>query len=98
MRCKETAPAVVHVDGSARVQTIAKDGDPGLRALLSHFHEQTGIPMLINTSLNGRDLPICDTIVDTQKWLCSVRYTGLEKRLSFVLNGHRKDLNEILES
>ena len=56
-----TVPAITHVDGTARLQTVAPDGDPLLRALLSGFQARTGVPLLLNTSFNGKDEPIVET-------------------------------------
>jgi carbamoyltransferase len=56
-----TVPAITHVDGTARLQTVAQDGDPLLRGLLSGFHARTGVPVLLNTSFNGKDEPIVET-------------------------------------
>jgi carbamoyltransferase len=54
-------PAVTHVDGSARVQTVDREIDPRLHALLTRFGELTGYPVLLNTSFNMRGEPIvCD--------------------------------------
>jgi carbamoyltransferase len=58
---KERVPAVVHVDGTARVQTVASDGDPLLRTILEHFAAMTGVPVLLNTSLNRKEEPIVET-------------------------------------
>jgi carbamoyltransferase len=54
-------PAVTHVDCTARLQTVGPDDDPLLRALLSRFAERTGVPVLLNTSFNGKDEPIVET-------------------------------------
>jgi carbamoyltransferase len=54
-------PAVTHVDGTARLQTVAADDDPLLRAVLSRFAAQTGVPVLLNTSYNGKDEPVVET-------------------------------------
>ncbi|MEV4506248.1 carbamoyltransferase family protein [Streptomyces klenkii] len=57
---RSTVPAVTHVDGSARVQTV--DGrHPRLRRLLLAFKERTGCPVLVNTSFNVRGEPIVNT-------------------------------------
>jgi len=56
-----TVPAITHVDGTARLQTVGRDGDPLLRALLAGFAERTGVPVLLNTSFNGKDEPIVET-------------------------------------
>jgi carbamoyltransferase len=59
--CAQLAPAVVHVDGSARVQVLGKDGDPFLVALLEAFNALTGVPILLNTSFNQAGEPIVET-------------------------------------
>ncbi len=46
-------PAITHVDNTARLQTVDVDNTPFLHALLTRFHERTGSPVLLNTSLNG---------------------------------------------
>lgn len=52
-------PAVVHVDGTARPQTVPADWPaPSFRRLLERFHDLTGVPMVVNTSFNVRDEPI----------------------------------------
>ena len=59
--CRRVAPAVVHVDGTSRVQVVRPDGDPFLVRLLTAFRAQTGVPMLLNTSFNRRGEPIVET-------------------------------------
>lgn len=54
-------PAVCHVDGSARVQTVDAATNPALHALLQAFARQTGVPVLVNTSFNTRGEPIVCT-------------------------------------
>lgn len=49
---------VVHVDGSTRPQRVDQSGDPRWRELLLEFNERTGLPMVLNTSFNGRGEPI----------------------------------------
>ena len=57
-------PAVTHVDGSARVQTLGEGGDPRFRALLLAFDRITGCPVLVNTSFNVRGEPTVLTAAD----------------------------------
>lgn len=66
VKCKDTKafPAIVHQDGSSRVQTVTKKEHPGLYALLTKWKEKTGCPMLLNTSLNIKGQPIVNTIND----------------------------------
>ena len=60
-------PAVTHVDGSARVQTVARDGS-GIRQLLEGWYLLTGCPMLLNTSLNIRGEPMVNDRDDAQRF------------------------------
>lgn len=53
--------AITHVDGTARLQTVGADDDPLLRRLLRGFEATTGVPVLLNTSFNGKDEPIVET-------------------------------------
>jgi carbamoyltransferase len=54
-------PAITHVDGSARLQTVDSETTPMLRAILELFASRTGCPVLLNTSLNGKGDPIVET-------------------------------------
>ncbi|MGF1425038.1 carbamoyltransferase family protein [Kitasatospora sp. LaBMicrA B282] len=54
-------PAVVHANGTARVQTVTEEQNPFVHALLLAFGRRTGVPVLINTSLNIKGQPICGT-------------------------------------
>jgi carbamoyltransferase len=57
---RSVIPAVTHVDGSARVQTVDRAVNPVLHALLTAFAERTGCPVLVNTSFNVRgEPPVC---------------------------------------
>lgn len=53
-------PAVTHVDGSGRLQSVDKEVEPKYHGLISHFHSKTGIPVLVNTSFNENE-PIVNT-------------------------------------
>lgn len=52
-------PAVTHVDGSGRLQTVHADTNPRYHALISAFFEQTGVPMVLNTSFNENEPVVC---------------------------------------
>jgi carbamoyltransferase len=54
-------PAITHVDCTARLQTVGPNDDPLLRTLLTGFAARTGVPVLLNTSFNGKDEPIVET-------------------------------------
>jgi carbamoyltransferase len=61
-------PSVVHVDGTSRVQTVNEKQHPGLYALLKKFYEETGVPVLLNTSLNIKGQPLLNDESDIIKW------------------------------
>jgi carbamoyltransferase len=57
---RSSIPAVTHVDGSARVQTVDRATNPALHAVLAAFATRTGCPVLVNTSFNVRgEPPVC---------------------------------------
>ena len=64
---KLEAPAVVHFDGTTRVQTITKENNPYLYEILMKLKERGKIPILMNTSFNTAEEPIVDTIEDAIK-------------------------------
>jgi len=68
--CKkpEDFPAIVHVDGTSRVQTVSKKDSPGFRKLLEAWYAETGCPMLLNTSLNIRGEPMVDDRADADRF------------------------------
>lgn len=68
-------PAVVHVNGTGRVQTVGIDGPSLLRAILESFLKNTGIPILLNTSFNVAGEPIVESPEDAL--LCFLQ-TGLD--------------------
>jgi carbamoyltransferase len=68
---RSTIPAVTHVDGSARVQTVSRQENPAFHSVLSAFEARTGCPVLINTSFNVRGEPIVCT--PTEAYRCFMR-------------------------
>jgi carbamoyltransferase len=68
-RCRspELFPAIVHTDGTSRVQTVPADGS-GIRALLERWFVMTGCPMLLNTSLNIRGEPMVNDRADADRF------------------------------
>lgn len=60
-------PAIVHADGTSRVQTVPKDGS-GIRRLLEAWYEKTDSPLLLNTSLNIRGEPMVNDRADADRF------------------------------
>ena len=58
-------PAITHADGTARVQTVPRDGS-GIRKLLERWYAETRCPMLLNTSLNIKGKPMVNDLTDAQ--------------------------------
>ncbi len=61
-------PAVVHADGTSRVQTVNKEQHPGLYEVLSNWYAMTGVPVLLNTSLNIKGQPLLNDETDILEW------------------------------
>jgi carbamoyltransferase len=64
----DTIPSVVHKDGTSRVQTVNKDQHPGLYKVLEQWLYLTGVPVLLNTSLNIKGQPLINDEKDIQEW------------------------------
>lgn len=58
-QARQLAPAVVHVNGMSRVQAVRADVEPRYHQLISRFFARTGVPMLLNTSLNDSEPIVC---------------------------------------
>jgi carbamoyltransferase len=70
-RYTSALPAITHVDGSARLQTVTAEAHPEFYDLLRAFDDRTGCPVLINTSFNVRGEPIVCSPDDA--YLCFMR-------------------------
>jgi carbamoyltransferase len=87
-------PAVVHVDGTARIQTVAREREPLVARMLQAFERRTGVPVVVNTSLNTAGRPMVDDPRDALECFGSapvdalaigpflVRRPGVERRLA----------------
>ena len=73
-KAKHDYGSVTHVDGSARVQVVTKDNPSILRKILENYYERTGIPMVLNTSLNVKGKPIVNDTVQADEFK---RLTGV---------------------
>jgi carbamoyltransferase len=67
---RDLIPAVLHKDGSARVQIVSRKSNPRFHELISRFHAKTGVPIVVNTSFNDSEPIVCvptDAIVTFRK-------------------------------
>ncbi|MRV70376.1 hypothetical protein GJ700_01400 [Duganella sp. FT92W] len=80
--CQSLAPAIVHVDGSARVQVNQAGTDPFMTRLLQAFESHTGLGVLLNTSFNRRGEPMVESPADA---IDSARGLGVD---GIYMDGH----------
>jgi carbamoyltransferase len=67
---RDLIPAVLHKDGTARVQIVSRKSNPRFHELISRFHAKTGVPLVVNTSFNDSEPIVCaptDAIVTFRK-------------------------------
>lgn len=74
---RQALPGITHVDGSARLQTVEPASAPFLHALLTAWHARTGMPVLVNTSLNGPGDPLTEAPEDSIETLCKTNLHAL---------------------
>ncbi len=84
---RSSVPAVTHVDGSARIQTVGEHANPRFRQLLRAFHRLTGCPVLVNTSFNIRGEPIVCT--PQEAFACFLRTDMDRLAMGSLLLDHR---------
>src|SRR5262249_43643297 len=72
---RSQVPAVVHADGTGRLQTVKQSWNPLFHRLIEAFHQRTGVPMLVNTSFNVMGRPIVHSVADA---LTVFHTTGLD--------------------
>lgn len=91
-------PAVTHVDGSSRLQTVTAEDEPLYHELISKFHALTGVPMVLNTSFNTLPgEPIVETPHDAiRSFLYSMNAIGMLVIGDYVIRRKSADLNKLL--
>jgi carbamoyltransferase len=72
---KNRLGAVVHIDGTSRIQTVEQKNTPLYHRLITEFHQITGVPVILNTSFNIRGQPIVETPLQALSTFAS---TGLD--------------------
>jgi carbamoyltransferase len=71
------APGIVHIDGSSRIQTVRKENHALYHRLIQAFERRTGLPIVANTSFNGKGEPIVETPEDALRALCRIPIDAL---------------------
>lgn len=87
--CTRVAPAIVHIDGTARVQIICERTDPLIAEILKCFERRTGVGLLINTSFNRRGEPIVESPSDAIDAFLGLGLDGLFLEDEFYRPGSR---------
>jgi carbamoyltransferase len=80
----EKIPSVVHADGTSRVQTVTREQHPGLYRAINKFYLKTGVPVLLNTSLNIKGQPLLNNDKDAIDWQTHYGYNILTGASSLV--------------
>lgn len=95
---RDLIPAVTHVDGSSRLQTVTKDAEPSYHGFISTFFERTGIPMVLNTSFNTLPSePIVETPSDAiRSFLCSMGTIEMLVMGDYVIKRKDSDVRRLL--
>lgn len=84
----ELIPAVTHVDGTARVQTITKQVNPFYYSVVEEFEKLTGVPVLVNTSFNNAGEPIVETPSDAIRAFLAMNLDALVLENYLVTKSH----------
>jgi len=84
---RSAIPAVTHVDGSARLQSVSAESNPKYYRLIDEFRRITGIPMLLNTSFNENE-PIVDTPEQAMDCFLRTEMDAIVVNDSLLLRGH----------
>ena len=92
---KSNLPAITHVDGTARVQTVDKETNPSFYKLLTAFEERTGCAVLINTSFNVRGEPIVCTPKDALRCFMNTDMDILVLNNFILLKEEQKNIKPI---
>lgn len=74
---RSQVPAITHVDGTGRVQTVSQSQNPRYYRLIEEFHKLTGVPMILNTSFNVQGEPIVCTPEQAVRCFLSTHMDGL---------------------
>jgi len=68
---EERIPSIIHEDGTCRIQTVKEHQNPNYYAFIKEFYEQTGVPIIFNTSFNLGGEPLVETLDDALRTLAN---------------------------
>lgn len=88
----EKIPSIIHVDGTCRIQTVKRDQNQRYYDLIKEFYDQSGIPILFNTSFNLGGEPLVETLDDALRTLANSKieylYLAEHNKLIYLRNKH----------
>ena len=89
-------PAITHIDGTARIQTVTKDANGIFYDLINDFYKKTGVPVILNTSFNDAGEPIVETPEDA---MCCFLNTEMDYLVlnDYLLDSSKLDKSSILK-
>jgi carbamoyltransferase len=90
---RSVVPAITHVDFSARVQTVTPEANGRYYRLIKKFHQQTGCPVLVNTSFNIRGEPIVCTPQDAYRCFMGTQMDALVLENTLLLKEEQPNAN-----
>jgi len=95
---RDLIPAVTHVDGSSRLQTVTKEAEPAYHEFISTFFKRTGVPMVLNTSFNTLPSePIVETPRDAiRTFLCSMGSIEMLVMGEYIITRKDADVRRLL--
>ncbi|MCA1298585.1 carbamoyltransferase C-terminal domain-containing protein [Stappia indica] len=94
----DAIPAVTHVDGSARLQSVNRDDNPEVHALLSAFKQRTGYGVLCNTSLNFKGTGFINRLSDLHRYAVEHGLDGyVVGKTYYKLNEARNERQQLIE-
>jgi len=76
---EEKIPAIIHIDGTCRIQTVNREQNPHYYDIIKAFKDATGCPIIFNTSFNLGGEPLVETLDDAIRTLvnCDIEYLYL---------------------
>lgn len=85
-RYKDEIPAVVHCDNSSRIQTVDKNINKPYYELIKNFYFESGMPILLNTSFNGANMPIVETPEDAISFFINIQNIDILVINNIIIN------------
>ena len=92
---EEKIPSIIHVDGTCRIQTVKRDQNPHYYDLINEFYQDSGVPILFNTSFNLGGEPLVETLDDAVRTLADslMEYLYLPEYKIIIVVKNKGEIN-----